>query len=509
MSQIIETQSNPLPIHSESHTIPETSPINTNPQTPITQHLVPESPQILIEKDPTLKSLSTKENPALMIDKKITQEKRKIPFLSHFQSGKLPNAIFNIAVLALGTGCFSIGKKVEYMSICFTPIYVIIAGLVNYWSIILMGISAQKYNIYDYGHLVMKLYGKSLSFLLDLSVILYDYGVIILYQIVAYKLIGGVINDLGKYGFQSLDDFVDNSFWKKKVYKFPIFFGINILILIPLCLLKYIAKMGFTVALGIISFFVLAFIVIFESPFFIQHYFNKEYIKSDSKTHMNIYDITKGFDQNLNFLRPFATLFFAYSCQSGIFPVFANVKNFTINKVKIISKYAIGICIIIYSLLAILGYMTQPINPPSLIIERKSIFKNDIIMTLGRMDFIITILTKIPPIYNSMRITLVSMIGKDPNNFSNLLNCSLTIPLLLFSCLVGALYQHVTDYIDLIGSLTSIFIMFLIPGLLYLKSNDYPKTHWKNITTIILISLFSVICLISAIFTIKDIIDKA
>ena len=224
---------------------------------------------------------------------------------------------------------------------------------------------------------------------------------------------------------------------------------------------------------------------------------------------MNIYDITKGFDQNLNFLRPFATLFFAYSCQSGIFPVFANVKNFTINKVKIISKYAIGICIIIYLLLSILGYMTQPINPPSLIIERKSIFKTDIIMVIGRIDFIITIITKIPPIYNSMRITLVSMIGKDPDNFSNLLNVSLTIPLLLLSCLIGALYQHVTDYIDLIGSLTSIFIMFLIPGLLYLKSNDYPKTHWKNITTIILISLFSVICLISAIFTIKDIIDKA
>ena len=508
MSQIIETQSKQHPNNIESHTIPETSPINTNPQTPIIQSLVPESPVILIEKDPSLKIPTSEQNPALIIDKKIT-EKKKLSFLSHFQTGKLPNAIFNIAVLALGTGCFSIGKKVEYMSICFTPIYVIIAGLVNYWSIILMGIAAEKYNIFDYGHLVMKLYGKGLSFLLDLSIILYDYGVIILYQIVAYKLIGGVINDLGKYGYNSLDEFIDKSFWKKKIYKFPIFFGINILILIPLCLLKNIAKMGFTVALGIISFFVLAFIVIIESPFFIIHYFQKEYVSSDSKTHMNIYDITKGFDKNLNFLRPFATLFFAYSCQAGVFPVFASVKHFTYKKVNIISKYAIGICIIIYLLLSILGYMSQPINPPSLIIERKSIFKNDIIMDIGRIDFIITILTKIPPIYNSMRITLVSMIGKDPDNFSNFLNVSLTIPLLLLSCLVGALYQHVTDYIDLIGSITSIFIMFLIPGLLYLKSNNYPKTHWKNISTIILVCLFSVICLISAIFTIKDIIDKA
>ena len=51
--------------------------------------------------------------------------------------------------------------------------------------------------------------------------------------------------------------------------------------------------------------------------------------------------------------------------------------------------------------------------------------------------------------------------------------------------------------------------MFLIPGLIYIKSNDYSITHWKNVTTIILISLFSLICLISAIFTVKDIIKKA
>ena len=82
MSQIIETQSNQHPNNIESHTIPETSPINTNPQTPIIQSLVPESPVILIEKDPSLKIPTSEQNPALIIDKKITEKKKIIIFIS-------------------------------------------------------------------------------------------------------------------------------------------------------------------------------------------------------------------------------------------------------------------------------------------------------------------------------------------------------------------------------------------------------------------------------------------
>ena len=89
MSQIIETQSNQHPNNIESHTIPETSPINTNPQTPIIHNLVPESPQIFMEKDPSIKILSSEQNPALIIDKKISEEKKKNTIFISFSNWKI------------------------------------------------------------------------------------------------------------------------------------------------------------------------------------------------------------------------------------------------------------------------------------------------------------------------------------------------------------------------------------------------------------------------------------
>ena len=85
---------------------------------------------------------------------------------------------------------------------------------------------------------------------------------------------------------------------------------------------------------------------------------------------------------------------------------------------------------IIYILIGILGYLTQPIDTPDLIIERKSVFKKDYFMIIGRILLTLTLLGKIAPNYNAARSTLLSSFGYDINNYSTFLNCMLTIPLL-------------------------------------------------------------------------------
>ena len=94
----------------------------------------------------------------------------------------------------------------------------------------------------------------------------------------------------------------------------------------------------------------------------------------------------------------------------------------------------------IYILIGILSYLTQPIDTPDLIIERKSVFKKDYFMIIGRILLTLTLLGKIAP------------------NYSTFLNCILTIPLLLFSTLIVVLYQNIGDYVDFLGSFSSFFL---------------------------------------------------
>jgi amino acid permease len=124
---------------------------------------------------------------------------------------------------------------------------------------------------------------------------------------------------------------------------------------------------------------------------------------------------------------------------------------------------------IIYILIGILSYLTQPIDTPDLIIERKSVFKKDYFMIIGRILLTLTLLGKIVPNYNAARSTLLSSFGYDVDNYSTFPNCIITIPLLLFSTLIVVVYQNVGDYVDFLGSFSSIFFCFDIPILCILK----------------------------------------
>ncbi len=94
------------------------------------------------------------------------------------------------------------------------------------------------------------------------------------------------------------------------------------------------------------------------------------------------------------------------------------------------------------------------------------------------------------------------------NNFiSNFLffrNLMITIPTLLITCLIGALYTGIIAYISILGGFCSVVIAFLFPGLLYVKNNDLPITHYKNIFTIILITILCLIGFTAGTMTILD-----
>ena len=45
-------------------------------------------------------------------------------------------------------------------------------------------------------------------------------GMIILYQVIMYKLLGGVINEVFSLGYTNVENFVAQSFWSQKRIKF-------------------------------------------------------------------------------------------------------------------------------------------------------------------------------------------------------------------------------------------------------------------------------------------------
>ena len=95
-------------------------------------------------------------------------------------------------------------------------------------------------------------------------------GMIILYQVIMYKLLGGVINEFFSLGYSNVEEFVAESFWREKRVKFFVCYLITITVLYPLCQLKTISRMRYASTFGILSLFVLIFYCFDRMPIFLQ-----------------------------------------------------------------------------------------------------------------------------------------------------------------------------------------------------------------------------------------------
>ena len=142
--------------------------------------------------------------------------------------GSLRGSIFNLCILSLGTGLLAIPQKIGYMSIVLSPIIIILSGLANYWSLNILVNMSIKFKFITYESIVDKLLGKKLSLFLGIIMSINQIGIIILYQVILFKLLGGVINEIGNLGYSSVDEFARESFWNKLWIKFVVCYGIAI-----------------------------------------------------------------------------------------------------------------------------------------------------------------------------------------------------------------------------------------------------------------------------------------
>ena len=417
--------------------------------------------------------------------------------------GSMRGCIFNLCILSLGTGSLALPQKIGFMSMVASPIVIFVSGAINYWTLTILGDVGRKYKLRKYEDIVSKLFSQQLSTFLGFVMVLNQSGMIILYQVIMYKLLGGVINEFFSLGYANVEEFVEESFWSKKNVKFLVCYFITITVLFPLCRLKTISRMRYASTFGILSLFLLIFIVLVECPFFYSH----NVIKGGQK--INFMDFRPGFGKDMQFLQSISTIIYAFSCHVGVFPVLNSLHNPTRKRVQKVFRRATLLDIVCYLIIGFSGYLSQPQNTPDLILERDKIFKNDFFMTLGQMLFIFTLVAKICANYNGLRTTILILMNYDPIEYPNNVNFVMTVISLSITTFIAAIFQKISDYISLIGSFCSVFVAVVMPGMIYIKDNDKSMTSLKNILAMIFVFILALFGLFTSFCTIRGIMEHS
>jgi amino acid permease len=416
--------------------------------------------------------------------------------------GSLRASIFAMSSLALGTGCLALPQNFEHMSFVMALIVLIIGSGSAYWSLTIMIEASRKKGLTEYSKLVKESLGKGMALFLDIMILIYIFGILTSYQVIIYKQIGSFVYEVFMPNDYKNNEEFELNFWDKLIYiKYPIMFA-TCIILIPLCLLKDISKMRLASLFSIASLFYAIFVIIIECPFYFSNFLEKQ--KKDPEHNViNWFNVIKGFDQHLYFFRGTATVFFAFTCHVGAFPVYKTLKDNNSRRINKVFQRSIILDLIIYIFVGIAGFLTQPVGTPPLIINREKYFTNDIFMIVARLLIAVNLILSTPANYNAFRLSILETVWgtSEVDNYKNLV---ITIPTLLITCFIGALYNKIISYISILGGFCSVVIAFLFPGLLYLKNNDMPLSHPKNIITIIIIFTLCTIGFTAGIMTILD-----
>lgn len=186
-------------------------------------------------------------------------------------------------------------------------------------------------------------------------------------------------------------------------------FCYGMLFIFPLNLNPNVGKLGITSIFGVFSIFFIILILIIQLPSYITHYWEVDYKKTNPMTHLNIFNVQSGFDSHLYFFKGFATFLYSYGCHYAVIPIYSVLRKPSYTRMNKIFGRTILMNGLIYLIVGISGFFSEPLNTPDLIISRRALGRTDYLMNVGKIFFILSISFKIPACYNSYRVSFNTM----------------------------------------------------------------------------------------------------
>ena len=417
-------------------------------------------------------------------------------------------ATFMLTNICLGTTIFTFAIRAKSFGLVWLLVACICTGLINYWSISRCCIASSRCKVDDYSEITEKILGKKARVVLNVIIIVYTYLCMMVLITLIFPLFGRfILNVAYRDKYTDYNDFSDKK-WGKGYIKYPFFAGIAFFLSL-MCLIKDINKLNFSAYIGVVAVVYALLVVTIQCNSYYNYYKKTVYVEEDDSTHENWVNLGNAFTKELDFFKGMASLFAAYACHTGVFPVYSGFKHQEngLKKMQYGTIYATILTTVLHIISIVCSFLTDPVTPEDLVIYRKSKDGGkDVAMTIAKLFISLSLFFTLPGYYFGLRLSIANSFTG--GNISNKFNYLLTF-LSCFGCaLVAAVYDKILNYLSYIGGFISVLICYLYPCLLYIYSSGKPLTYWKNMMEFIFCLFLCAIGYIAGIATIMDDINS-
>ena len=375
-------------------------------QSPAIQPLQNEDNNEKVEPVPIIESQNAK---------KTEEDIKPLPILKeHVSDSSILGATSMLTNICLGTTIFTFAVRAKQFGLIWLIIATIFCGAVNYWTILRAVMASKPMKEHDYSEITEKLLGRKARLILNFLIILYSYALVMCFIALMFPLFGRFVQHVGyRTKYQTYDEFA-KAIWNKSYVKFPFFIIIAFLQSL-VCLIRDINKLNFSAYIGVGACMYTLLVVTIQCKSYYNHYKKTEYIKEDKSTHVNWSDLSQAFTSDLHFFKGMASLFTAYSCVTGVYPVYEGFKHQKngFNKMRLSTLFSVILVTLLHILSITVAFLTEPIHPEDIIIYRKPKDNGkDILMNIAKFAIAWSLFFSLPGYYFGLRLSVANSFTK-------------------------------------------------------------------------------------------------
>jgi len=352
--------------------------------------------------------------------------------------GSVWGSVFNLCNSAIGAGILALPYAIHQAGLVLGILCMIVMCLMlAFTNKILLWTNRLNPEAKSYEHLVKAVFGHKTSILVTWSVILTTFGACTGFLVIIADILPPIVKLV-----------VDDPSWVSS--RVAVTIAVSVVGILPLASLKNFNSLRFSSTLAIISVSFTVFVIMFRSA---REFPLTEY----TKEHITYFNYGMGIFDALPLIS------FAFGCHMQMIPIFNELKdNHEPKKGNAVILSTSAVCLTLYTITAIFGYLQFPTNVEGNIL--KNYADNDVLVNVARAMLCFVIVCHYPPSNYCCRAALDYLFVKDARP-STARRLFWTFLIWGLAAITSFVIPKIDVVFGLIGATANSLIVFIFPAL--------------------------------------------
>lgn len=371
------------------------------------------------------------------------------------------SSAFNLMNAIMGSGILGLSYAMAHTGIIGFSILLLVVSSLAAYSIHLLLLLCDKTGIDSYEALGERAFNKPGKILVACTILIQNIGAMSTYLFILKSEMPAAIT-----GFVSTE--TTGKWFEDGV---TLLILVTLIVVLPLALLPKIGFLGYTSSLAFIFMLFFTVVVVVKKwsipcPLPINSTVSLSLNTSECTPQMFVISSKSAY--------AVPTMAFSFLCHTAVLPIYCELHRPTKRRMQRVANVSIFLSFVVYLISALFGYLTFYTHVESeLLLGYDTYLPRDVVVMSVRLAILLAVLFTVPLIHFPARKALL-MLCRGEREFSWLfhsLSCFFVLTLVL---LLAIFVPDIRNVFGVVGSTTSTCLLFVYPGMFYLRISSEP-----------------------------------